>query len=133
MRRSRHRFLLSFVQIRSIRRAGGAKRNPPRRPRTTGGLRYAPPALRLTHSSAAGDRVAIADTLRQPRLAPALAAVTCPEHLPRFRYGIDLRRIARMRRDAHHRVVRLDAVVKTLPAPADIVALVERAVGAAEG
>ena len=33
-------------------------------------------------ASAAGDRVAIADALRQPRLAPALAAVARPEHLP---------------------------------------------------
>src|SRR5690348_8687150 len=82
--------------------------------------------------SAAGDRVAIADALRQSRLAPALAGVARAEHLSRFRHGINLRRIARMRRHAHHRVVRLDAAVETLPAPADILALIDRAVGATE-
>ena len=38
-----------------------------------------------------------------------------------------------MRRDAHHRVVRLDAMVEALPGLADIVAAIDRAVGAAEG
>src|SRR5438067_12653120 len=38
-----------------------------------------------------------------------------------------------MRRDAHHRVVRLDAVVEALPGLADIVAAIDRAVGAADG
>src|SRR5712672_2160984 len=83
--------------------------------------------------SAAGNRVAIADALRQALLGPALAAILHPEDLAGFGEAVNLPLIARIDRDAHHRRLGLDAVVEPLPALADILALVDRAVGAAEG
>src|SRR5947209_20505656 len=66
-------------------------------------------------SLSAGDGVAVAHALGQPALAPALAAVLGAEHLADAGYRIDLVRIFRVRRDAHHCRIGLDAVVEALP------------------
>src|SRR5580658_7953657 len=83
-------------------------------------------------SSAASQRLAIAGTLGQPVLAPALAAVLRAEDLAGLRGAIDLARVARMQRDRHHRLLGLDPVIKALPGLADIAAAENPAVKAAE-
>src|SRR5262249_39680233 len=72
----------------------------------------------------------VAHAVRQAVFAPALAAVLGAEYLTNARDGKDLVRVFRVQRDAHHRRIRLDAVVETLPGRADIVAAVDGAVGA---
>src|SRR5436305_4874725 len=80
---------------------------------------------------AASDGVAVAHALGQPALGPGLATVGGAEHLADARDREDLVRVFRMRHDAHHRRLGLDAVIEALPGLADIVAAIDRAVGAA--
>src|SRR5437879_484968 len=81
--------------------------------------------------SAAGDGVAVAHAFGEPALAPGLAGVLGAEHLADPGDGIDLARVFRMRDHPHHRRVGLDAMVEALPGLANIVAAVDRTVGAA--
>src|SRR6516164_2522631 len=86
---------------------------------------------RVRGSSAAGDGVNVANTVRQASLAPRLATILCPEHLAKARDAVDLVGIARMHCNAHHRRLGFDAVVEAFPSLADILAAVDRPVGAA--
>src|ERR1700732_3518912 len=82
-------------------------------------------------ASAAGDAIGVAHPFRQAAFAPILAGVLGAEHLAGARYRVDLVRVARVQGHAHHRRVGLDVVVEALPGLADILALVDRAVGRA--
>src|SRR5438045_643656 len=98
-------------------RSAGFPGAPPKRPlsRTAReGLNARP------NRSAAGDGVTVADPFGQPALAPGLAAILRPEHLANARDREDLVCVLRMRHDAHHRRLGLDAVVEALPGAADI-------------
>src|SRR5439155_12109184 len=81
----------------------------------------------------AGERIDVLDAFRQAMLAPRAPAVLGAEHLARAADAIDAVGVGRVRRDGHHRRLRLDAVVEALPRLADVVAAVERAVLAARG
>jgi len=82
-------------------------------------------------SAQAGDRVEIARAFRQPVLAPSAAAILGAEQLTEARDAVDLIRVARMHHHRHHRCLGLDPMVEALPGLADIVAAVDRPVGAA--
>src|SRR6516164_115021 len=94
-----------------------------------------PPRLSKTEGSwltlAAGDGVEIAGAFRQPVLVPGAAAVLRAEDLPEARDAVNLVRVARMDRHRHHRRLGLDPVIEALPGLADILAAIDRTVGAA--
>src|SRR5439155_10080045 len=79
---------------------------------------------------AAGDRVGIVAAGRQPILVPAAAAVLGAEDLTDPGNPIDLVRVAGVERDAHHCGLSLEHMVETLPAAAEILALVNRPIPA---
>src|SRR5271166_4134308 len=79
----------------------------------------------------AGHRVEVAGALRQPGLAPGAAAILRSEDLAEAGDAVDLVGVARMNRHAHHCRLGLDPVVEALPGLADIVAAIDRSVGAA--
>src|SRR6266850_6690241 len=83
--------------------------------------------------SSSGEGVDILDAIRQERLAPALPAVGRAEHLRAARDARDVLGVARIERERHHRGTRLHAFVLARPGPAEVGALVERAVLAARG
>src|SRR4029077_17482624 len=80
---------------------------------------------------AARHAVGVAHAFREAVLAATLAAVLGAEHRTGARDAIDLVGVLRMDRHPHHRRVGLDAVVEALPGLADILAAIDRAVGAA--
>src|SRR5690349_5060308 len=77
---------------------------------------------------AAGDGVAVAHALRQSALGPGLAAVARAEYLPDARDRVDLVWVFRVRHDSHHRRLGVDAMVEALPALANVVTAIHRAV-----
>src|SRR5215472_12975434 len=87
--------------------------------------------VRCSAPLAAGDCVEIAGAFGQPVLLPGLAAVLRAKQLAGARDAIDLVGVARMHGDRHHRGFGLDAMVEALPGLPDIVAAVDRPVGAA--
>src|SRR6266446_10099459 len=83
--------------------------------------------------SPAGDRVDVSDPVGQLVLVPALAAILGPEDLAVARRAVDLIRVLGVQGHRHHRAPGLHAVIDAPPAPAQVVAAVERAVLAARG
>ena len=88
--------------------------------------RFAPSRFALVRSAFDGAR-------GQSLSAPAVPAVSGREDLARLRYANNPLLVARMHGDAHHRRLRLDPVIETLPGLADVITAEDPAVAAAEG
>src|SRR6516164_1973431 len=83
--------------------------------------------------SAAGDRVGVVAAWRQSIFLPAAATVSRAKDLAAPGDAVDLVGIAGMESQAHHRGLGLDPMVEALPRAAEILAAVERTVGALRG
>ena len=81
--------------------------------------------------SGASHAVDVLHVVGQSILLPRASAILRSEDLSAARGAVHARRIGRMHVDRHHRGIRFDAMIEALPALAEILAAIERAVGAA--